>query len=213
MKMKVILDRVPYCLQKHLRNEESRPKAAIIACLKMAMDHVAAGRSVPSVDALFEECMAIQQNMVENGWWTEKSAASGLLHYAVMWTAHNHGVPARLGEYKSKCMEIDYLGTPHFSPSGYEKDMERFGLEEIRDSIASNRPVIVSIYQGFAGQGHSTSILLNGFRGCEKITNGFFYRDPSSLDEFPSDEESCFISLSCFLETWRRTAIFIQPDR
>jgi hypothetical protein len=211
--MQVILNRVPHYFQRHLKNEEWRKRGATIACLKMAMDYIGNGRCLPNMDELFEESETIRESMLEKKQITEKAVSAGLLHDIIVWVAHNHGIPSHREEYKSVDVFSVFTVQPFFAPSQHEQAMTKHGLERIRESIAKNSPVIVSIHENFAQDGPTHSILLVGFERCPKIIGGFYYRDPASLDVYPvekKDEGINFVALTGFLETWRRTAIFID---
>lgn len=187
-----ILSDVPYHSQFiSIKNDEWKPRACTIVCLKMAM-----GLLMPedesSADDLFYESERIKQSLLTKELITPKLAGNGSVHDCVVFLAHNHGLPAHKEEFKSLNPE-------------FENKMLQSGIDKIANSITESRPVIVSILPGLsAGQSFHTILIIGVKREGDNI-NGFYYHDPDANEETLDNQ---FIDINKFKEYWRRLAIF-----
>lgn len=190
---KIILD-VPYHSQfASIRNDDWKPRACTIVCLKMAMDFLAPEDAVDA-DSLFEESLKIKESLLEKGLITPKLASNGSVHDVVVFLAHNHGLLAHKEEFKS------------LNPL-FEERMLQSGLRKVENSLKEGKPVIASVYRGLAAGQSFHTILLVGLQKDERgDLEGFYYHDPDAKEDERMDNQ--FIEIEKFKEYWRRLAIF-----
>ncbi len=171
--------------------EDWRERSCAIVCLKMCLDFYGKNNSVdmPSASDLLTEALAMSGGLYnpQNGW----------KHDALVWLAHNHGVPAYKEEFRSDTINIE---TGETTPSIWSDALRDEGLKRIKKSLDNNVPVIVSFLPGFGSVSDSHMVVVVGHSD-----NGFLIHDPSNI----SPKEGVEISGEEFLKYWRKYAIFI----
>lgn len=157
----------------------------------MCLDFYGRNNSVdmPSVSDLLTEALAMSGNLynTQNGW----------KHDALVWLAHNHGVPAFKEEFRSDIINIE---TKESAPSIWSDMLRDEGLKRIKRSLDSDVPVIVSFLPGFGSTSDSHMVVVVGHSDA-----GFVVHDPSNSN--PKEEVN--ISNEEFLKYWRKYAIFV----
>lgn len=114
------------------------------------------------------------------------------------------------GGYSKSGWVHDYLVTV-FNKNGIEcqrkENMGSSGIEEIRDSLKSGNPVIISMQRFSFERRIFHMVVLVGVRENEKQELvGFFYHDPAGL--IRADVTNLFVSVGVFFQYWRKMAIF-----
>jgi hypothetical protein len=203
---------VPYYTQYQDVPREWVGNSSTMACLRMAMEHVLKER-VPTTGDLYDEALAIQNAMVAQDKTTRKATKAGLLHKAVVLTAHNHGVAAHEEEFDSREFyknekTLDRMFTCNCP---FRSAMYRHGLRRISKSISNNSPVIVSVKKDFNPIADNHSVLLVG----ADEGSGFWYYDPNLKPEDMTEKveptfDRWFVPLVAFEQCWRRLAIFVD---
>ena len=166
-----------YSQYDDIMDESWRSKACVVTCLKMALDFLSA--DVPPIDDLIQEGVSI------NGY-----TPYGWSHDAIVFLAHNHGVPAYKEEFRS-------------ANSAFQKNMEQIGLQRIITTIVQKRPVIASVTK--PNDSYHT-VLIVGFEGEEARPTNIIYHDPDTKNVGSAFQK---VSLLDFLEKWRKLAIFL----
>ncbi len=172
--------------------EDWKSRSCAIVCLKMCIDaygekHEALISSIPE---LINEGLAIRGEPYTNrvGW----------NHDAMVWLAHNHGVPAYKEEFRSDSAPVQ---SGSATPSKFSENLRNEGLKRIKDSIERGVPVVVSFLPGFGSKENVHHLVVIGF---EEAT-GFIVHDPSDS----SPKEAFVVSEDIFIKFWRKFAIFV----
>ena len=174
--------------------QEWRDRSCAIVSLKMCMDAygIAHGISVPSVDYLIKEGLAMKGDLY--------NSIIGWKHDPLIWLAHNHGVPAYREEFRSDTVDVE---TGKHEPSESSEAMLNEGLKRIRDGITRGVPVMISFLPGFGSKSNSHLVVVTGFE--EGSQKGFYINDPSP----ESPKENAFVSEDEMVLYWRKFAIFV----
>ncbi len=166
-------------------------RSCAIVCLKMCMNFYGSKNSflMPKLPELIKEGLAMlgDQYRPTVGW----------KHDAIVWLAHNHGVPAYKEEFRSDAIN---LNTKEFAPSIFSDELLNIGIKRIKESINKEIPVIVSLLPGFGSVSNFHLLVVIGYDA-----KGFVVHDPSNS----SPKENFSISTSDFIKYWRKYAIFV----
>ncbi len=196
--VKIIPD-VPYCSQYlNVEDENWRPRACGIACLKMVMDFHAerAKRKIPSADELLKE------NEFIGGF-----GSFGSEHESLVMIARNYGLRAYRQEFRS--VINDYKNN-RVLKNPYEKQMLVCGIEKMIANLDNGFPVIVSAVKNFSEEDKFHLIVLTGFEKEGDELLGFYYHDPGSFDK--KNGKHKFVPIDTFKKHWRKMAIFISAE-
>ena len=196
--VKIILD-VPYCSQRlDIEDENWRPRACGIACLKMVMDfHAAkAKRKIPSVDEL------IRENEFIGGF-----GPFGSEHESLVMIARNYGLHAYRQEFKSA---VNDWRNKTAGKSRFEDELAEEGVAKKIRKLEEGFPVVVSAAKNFSEEGKFHLVVLTGFQKEGDELLGFYYHDPDSLDREAGRHK--FAPIGVFRKYWRRMAIFVSAE-
>jgi hypothetical protein len=178
---------VPY-LSQHLdvNEEEWRNRACTPTCLKMVMDFYWGDEAQETLvlDDLIKEGNEIGGHNDVFGW----------IHDYIVILAHNHGFRAYKEEFKSR-------------DPVYNGRLAEMGIVKIKQQLAAERPVMVSAVKKFKETGKYHTVLLTGFEEENGKLTGFYYHDPDA--ETVKEGKDQFVTLSVFIEHWRRLCIFV----
>ena len=83
------------------------------------------------------------------------------------------------------------------------------GIEDIRNSLEKNNPVIISAIKYILGQTKFHVVVITGFEEKDGNITGFYYHDPESVDR--KKGQNIFVDIDIFELGWRKMAIFIHP--
>jgi len=144
---------------------------------------------MPKISDLIKEGLAMLGDQYKPG--------KGWKHDALVWLAHNHGVPAYKEEFRSDLINTE---TKEFEPSIFSEELRDEGVRRIKESLDKEIPVVVSFLPGFGSVSNFHLAVVIGYD--EK---GFIVHDPSDS----SPKESHSISKEDFLKFWRKYAIFV----
>lgn len=173
---------VPYFSQFLTVTDLTRQRSACsVTCLAMALAYLMPD-DAPSPDELYEEGERIGGRDA-NGNWT---------HDGIVRLSRNHGVLAYSQEFRS---------LKGGSPSRYEEEFVRRGIEKIRTSILSGLPVIASIVRRGGATPHTVVIV-----GVDE--RGFLVHDPDARKE--EDGKYVILSIEEFRNIWRKFAVFFD---
>ena len=196
--VKIILD-VPYCSQHlDIADENWRPRACGIACLKMVMDFHAerAKREIPSADELLKE------NEFIGGF-----GSFGSEHESLVMIARNYGLRAYRQEFKSA---VNDFANAKVNRSPFENELAEEGIAKIIRKLEAGSPVIVSVLKNFSEEDKFHLVVLTGFEKEGDELSGFYYHDPDSFDGEKGKHK--FVPADTFRKHWRKMAIFISVE-
>ncbi len=143
---------VPYYSQYlDVQDENRKPRACAITCLKMVLDFYAA--PTKTVDELFVEGQSIG-GMTEKGWKQD----------AIVILLHNYGVAAYREEFRS-------------NDEDFSVKLLELGKKKIIDSLVSGNPVGISV---FSKNGAPHLVVFTGVEMESGVPLGFYYNDPEA---------------------------------
>ena len=172
--------------------EEWRERSCGIVCLKMCLDaHGIKNKiKIPLISELISEGLMMKGDLHND--------AVGWNHSALVWLAHNHGVPAYHEEFRSDSSPVK---SGSAIPSEFADFLRDEGIKRIKDSLARGAPAIISFKPGFGSKDNTHLLVVIG----HEEGKGFIVHDPSNSDP----KEAVFVDEPTFISFWRKFAIFV----
>lgn len=195
-KKKFILD-VPYYSQYlDVSDENWKPRACGILCLKMVMEFYGRkiNREIPAPDHLTRE------NEFINGF-----GKFGSEHEPLVMIARNYGFHAYRQEFRSLVNDYE---SKKIIRSPYEDELTKKGIEKIVRKLENNQPVIVSAVKNFSEIDKFHLVVLTGLEKDGDEIKGFYYHDSGSHDREAGKHK--FVPMDIFKKHWRKMAIYVK---
>jgi hypothetical protein len=182
-----------YNQRKDVIDDEWKPKACLIVCVKMILDFLD-NKEIP-IDDLIKEGICI-------GAWDGKYWK----HDGVVRILRNHGIMAYPQEFKSVFVDIK---NSEMTQSKYADILFDKGLKKIVSSIDNECPVIVSIRLFFKKENTHHGVVIIGYeKNNDGSLKGFYYHDPE-MNEVEEGKD-LFVLIDDFKTGWKKLSIFVE---
>lgn len=176
---------VPYYSQYlNVTDHEWQSRACGVVCLKMLLE--SKGVKTPSIDEMIKDGVVLGAYS-ENGW----------LHDGLIALGEKYGAKLYRKEFRKKDADTDTLDKLNIE-----------GVDMIIGELYEGRPVVISAIKNFEVHNKFHMVLVVGADIEDGVVKGFYYHDPDSHTE--SKGEYQFVTLTTFIDSWRRMAIFYK---